>query len=139
MVSVNYIAALGRIMTSAIFLASAFHKLLTPSETQAYIVAAGLPGPVAVFWVSTAVELIGGICLLIGLATRFAALVLAGFVLAAAVFFHANLSGRNQFNHFMKNVAMAGGLLQVVAFGSGGLALTHRRRRGVRLNATARP
>jgi putative oxidoreductase len=138
MASVNYIAALGRIMMSAIFIASAFHKLLTPAETQAYIAAAGLPDPVAVFWVSTAVELIGGICLLIGLATRFAALILAGFVLAAAVLFHANISDRNQFNHFMKNVAMAGGLLQVVAFGSGGLALTHRRR-GVRLSAAVRP
>ena len=131
MASVNYIAALGRLMIAAIFLASGFHKLLTPAETQAYISSAGLPDPVAVYWATAAVETIGGACLAIGLATRFAALILAGFSLAAAVVFHTNFTDANQFNNFMKNVAMAGGLLQVVAFGSGGLAITHKRRRTV--------
>jgi putative oxidoreductase len=113
---------------AAIFLASGFHKLLTPAETQAYIASAGLPNPVAVYWATAAVELIGGTFLVLGLATRFAALALAGFTLAAAVIFHTHFTDQNQFVHFMKNVALAGGLLQVVAFGSGGLAITHRRR-----------
>ncbi len=73
-------------------------------------------------------ELIGGTFLVLGLATRFAAVVLAVFTLAAAVFFHTNFTDQNQFIHFMKNLAIAGGLLQAVAFGSGGLAITHRRR-----------
>jgi len=75
------------------------------------------------------VELIGGTFPVLGLATRFAVLVLAGFTLAAAVFFHTHFTDQNQFVHFMKNMAVAGGLLQAVAFGSGGLAITHRRRR----------
>ncbi|MGO9547228.1 MAG: DoxX family protein [Rhodomicrobium sp.] len=129
MASFNYIAAIGRFMMAAIFLASGFNKFLTPAATQAYIASAGLPDPVAVYWATTVVELTGGAFLLLGVATRFAALVLAGFALAAALVFHTHLTDQNQFNHFMKNLAMAGGLLQVVAFGSGGFAITHRRRR----------
>jgi putative oxidoreductase len=50
------------------------------------------------------------------------------FTLAAAIGFHTNFSDQNQVIHFMKNLAIAGGLLQVVAFGSGGFAISHRRR-----------
>ena len=128
MASVNYISAVGRLLMAAIFLASGFHKLLTPEQTQAYIASANIPQPVAAYWATVAVEVIGGACLALGLATRFAALVLAVFSLAAAAFFHTNFADQNQFTNFMKNLAMAGGLLQVVAFGSGGLAITHRRR-----------
>ncbi len=127
MKSVNFLATIGRILLAAIFLASGIHKLLTPTETQAYIAAAGLP-PVPAFWTAAAVEVIGGTFLLLGVATRFAALVLAAFTIAAAAFFHANFTDPNQFNHFMKNLAIAGGLLQVTAFGSGGLAITHSKR-----------
>jgi putative oxidoreductase len=130
MASVNYVAAIGRLMMSAIFLASSFEKLLKPTETQAFI-GQHLPEPVALFWISTMVELIGGISLLIGLGTRFAALILAVFTVAAAVFFHTNFTDNNQFLHFMKDLAIAGGLLQVAAFGSGGLAVTHKRRGSV--------
>ncbi len=128
MASVNYIAALGRLMMAAIFLASGFNKLLTPEQTQTYFTALHMPQPVAVYWIATAVEVIGGVCLALGLATRYAALALAVFTLAAAAAAHSNFSDQNQFIHFMKNLAIAGGLLQVFAFGSGGLAITHRRR-----------
>ena len=56
-------------------------------------------------------------------ATRGAALVLAGFSVAAAITFHNNFGDPNQIVHFMKNIAIAGGMLQVVAFGPGGFAL----------------
>ncbi|MGO8778390.1 MAG: DoxX family protein [Rhodomicrobium sp.] len=121
--SVNFTAAIGRYLIAAIFLVSGIHKLITPTETQAYIAAAGLP-PVPAFWAAAAVEVIGGAFLALGIATRFAALFLAAFTLLAAAFFHSNFTDPNQFNHFMKNLAIAGGLLQVVAFGSGGLAIT---------------
>jgi len=128
MKSVNFLAAIGRVLIAAIFLMSGIHKLITPTETQAYIASAGLP-PVPMFWLAAAVELIGGTFLLLGIATRFAALVLAAFTILAAAFFHANFTDPNQFNHFMKNLAIAGGLLQITAFGSGGLAITHSRRK----------
>jgi putative oxidoreductase len=129
MASVNYVAAVGRLLMAAIFLSSGFHKLLTPDQTQAYIEAAHIPLPGVAYWATTAIETIGGLCLVLGLATRFAALILAAFSIAAAVVFHSNFSDQSQFINFMKNLAIAGGLLQVVAFGSGGLAITHRRRK----------
>jgi putative oxidoreductase len=129
MTNINYLAAIGRLLMAAIFISSGFHKLLTPTETQAYIASAGLPDPALFFWATALVELIGGIFLLLGIATRYAAFVLAAFTLGAAVIFHRQFNDPNQVNHFMKNLAMVGGLLQVVAFGSGGLAITHRVRR----------
>jgi putative oxidoreductase len=125
--SVNYVSAIGRLMMAAIFLSSGFHKLLAPEQTQAYIASADLPSPMIAYWGATAIEVIGGLCLLLGLATRAAALVLAGFSVLAAVLFHTKFADPNQFIHFMKNIAIAGGLLQVVAFGAGGLAITGRR------------
>jgi putative oxidoreductase len=128
MTSINYIAAVGRLMIAAIFIVSAITKFLTPTQTQAYIASVNIPQPVVMFWISTSVELIGGVFLALGIGTRFAALVLAAFTIAAAVGFHTNFADQNQFIHFMKNMAISGGLLQVFAFGSGGLAITHRHR-----------
>jgi putative oxidoreductase len=64
----------------------------------------------------------------VGFQTRLVALALAGFSVITAVAFHANLTDQNQFIHFFKNVAMAGGLLQVLAFGAGPLSIDGRRR-----------
>jgi len=65
----------------------------------------------------------GGLTLVAGFRTRFAAAVLAVFCLATAFGFHCQLADQNQFVHFFKNIAMAGGLLQIVAFGAGRFSL----------------
>jgi putative oxidoreductase len=63
----------------------------------------------------------GGLLLLIGFRSRAAAAVLAIFTIAAAIFFHSNFADQNQAIHFLKNFAIAGGLLQVAAVGAGAL------------------
>ena len=73
--------------------------------------------------VSAAVEIIGGLLLIAGYRTRVASLALAFFTLAAGFAFHAQFSDVNQTIHFMKNLAMTGGLLQVAAFGAGAFSL----------------
>nr|WP_275092504.1 DoxX family protein [Sinorhizobium meliloti] len=65
--------------------------------------------------------------MILGFQTRIVALILALFSVATALTFHNNLSDLNQFIHFFKNIAMAGGLLQVVAFGAGRYSLDARR------------
>jgi putative oxidoreductase len=59
------------------------------------------------------------VLLIVGFRTRLVAAALACFTLASAFSFHFEFSDQNQFIHFMKNLALAGGLLQVVAFGAG--------------------
>ena len=69
----------------------------------------------------------GGLMLLVGYRTRLVALVLAAFSIITAIIFHNAFGDQNQFIHFLKNLAMAGGLLQVVAFGPGHFSFDNRR------------
>jgi putative oxidoreductase len=119
---VNTAAAFGRVALALIFILSGVGKLAAPEATLGYINAAGLPFPELAFVGATALELVGGVALVLGLRTRVVAVVLAGFSLVAAIAFHAQFADQNQMVHFLKNVAIAGGLLQVAAFGSGAIS-----------------
>ncbi len=120
------VPAVGRVMISAIFILSGLSKLAAPAMTIGYIQSVGLPLPSVAFGLSAFVEIVGGIALLAGYRTRIVASVLFLFALATAVFFHRDLADQNQFIHFFKNIAMAGGLLHVVAFGGGRISLDGR-------------
>lgn len=123
----RYAPALGRVLIALIFLFSGFEKLMAPAATLQYIASAGIPLPQVAYGITLLVELVGGLCLLLGFQARLAALVLALFSLAAALRFHNNFADQNQMLHFLKNLAIAGGLLQVFAFGPGAFALDRRR------------
>ncbi len=126
MTGVNYMAALGRLMMAAIFLASGFiHalNLATPAAARAPI--SVMTQPDWAFYIATGIEVIGGIFLALGLGTRYVALTLAIFMLAMSI----GAPDFAKFDDFMKNIAIAGGLIQVWSFGSGGLAITHSRPR----------
>ncbi len=109
-------AIVGRIFLSLIFIAGGVTKLIDIPGTQAYIESVGTlpPGvalPTAIF------ELVAGIMLAIGLMTRLVAIVLAGFTIATILFFHADLTDQVQSAMAMKNLAIAGGLMVVFAYG----------------------
>jgi putative oxidoreductase len=116
----------GRILMASIFILSGLSKLAAATATQGYIASAGLPAPVLAYIVAVAVEAGGGLLLLVGYRARVVAAVLAVFTLVTAVVFHHALGDQNQFIHFFKNLAMVGGLLQVVAFGAGRFSLDNR-------------
>lgn len=122
----DLLAATGRVLLAAIFVLSGVSKLADPTGTIAYISSAGLPAPSVAYAIAVIVELVGGLLLIAGFRTRIVASAIALFSLAAAVGFHANLADQNQFIHFFKNVALAGGLLQVAAFGSGRFGFDRR-------------
>ncbi len=113
----------GRVLLAAIFLLSGLSKVSAPAMTIGFIQSVGLPFPTLAFGTAVLVELVGGAALVLGYRTRLVAGILAIFSLATAISFHANLADQNQFIHFFKNIAMAGGLLQVVSFGAGRLSL----------------
>jgi putative oxidoreductase len=121
------VAAIGRLLIASIYLISGLGKIAAPAMTQSYIAAAGLPLPSVAYLVAVAVELGGGILLVLGFQTRIVALVMAAFTLATAVGFHHDFGDQNQMIHFLKNIAMTGGLLQVFAFGAGALSVDARR------------
>lgn len=125
----NLLAAVGRLLIALIFIASGLGKIAAPGATQGYIASVGLPLPMLSYLLAVIVEVGGGIAILVGFHVRITSLVVAVFTLATAVLFHSNLADQNQMIHFPKNVAIAGGLLQVAAFGAGSFSLDGWRRR----------
>ncbi len=115
----------GRVLIAAIFVLSGISKITAPAASIAYIQSAGLPLPQLALAAAVLVELGGGLALIAGYRVRLVALALAAFSVVTALAFHNQLGDQNQFIHFFKNVAMAGGLLQVTAFGGGRIAF-HR-------------
>jgi putative oxidoreductase len=116
----------GRILVAAIFILSGFGKIAAPAATQGYIAAMGLPAPVLAYIASIAIELGGGLLLLAGYRTKLIAAGLALFSIVTAFIFHHALADQNQMIHFLKNFAMAGGLLQFVAYGAGRISVDSR-------------
>ena len=104
---------------------------MDPGGTQGYYVAVGVPLPGLMVWLSIAIELGGGLAILVGLKARWAAIVLAAWCLVTAFAVHlvAGLGAADggvafdNMIHFYKNLVMAGGLLYVVAFGAGPLSV----------------
>jgi len=124
----TYLPALGRLLIALIFVMSGLGKIAAPAATIAYIQSAGAPLAPAAYAIAVIVEVVGGLALLVGFQTRLTAAVLAIFTLATAVLFHNNMADQNQMIHFLKNIAITGGLLQVIAFGAGAFSLDNLRK-----------
>jgi putative oxidoreductase len=123
-----FAAPMGRILISLMFVTSGFSKISGYSATQGYMEAMGVPG--ALLPLVIAVELLGGLAVMLGWHTRIAAFLLAGFSLLSALLFHANFGDQMQMIMFMKNISIAGGFLMIVALGGGAFALDNRLKKG---------
>src|SRR3546814_18485899 len=111
--------ALGaRVLIAPIFVLSGAAKLADPAGTIGYIGSVGLPFAEAGYAATVAVELIGGLALLVGFKTPIAALALALFTLASALAFPFQMGDQNPLLHFFKNLAIHGVPLQPVALGA---------------------
>ncbi|MFA7096305.1 MAG: DoxX family protein [Gammaproteobacteria bacterium] len=100
---------IGRILLAHIFLISGFNKIPGYAGTQQYMEAMGVPGMLLPLVI--VLEIGGALALIVGWQQRWAALALAGFTLAAAFIFHTNFADQVQMIMFMKNLAIAGGLV----------------------------
>ncbi|GIL37795.1 DoxX family protein [Roseiterribacter gracilis] len=112
-----------RVLLSAIFVWSGLGKLAAKAATIGYIESAGVPMPEIAYYLALLAELGLGGLLLIGLLTRWAALGLAFFSIVSAAMFHANFADQGQAINFMKNLAMAGGLLFAAMQGAGAISV----------------
>lgn len=124
----NAILLAGRILLSALFLIAGFGKLTALSGTIGYFSSLGLPAPALLIWPVIAVEILGGLAILLGFKTTPAAFVVALFSAAAGYLGHygqgsdAMMQMLNQ-QAFMKDLAIAGGLFVLGVFGPGDLSL----------------
>jgi putative oxidoreductase len=123
------IAIIARSLMGVPFLITGIGKIAAPTAYLAYIASVGLPLPPVCYAVAIAIELTGGLLLLLGWQTRLVAAGLCAFTILTALVFHTHFADQNQLFHFLKNVVMAGGLLQVAAFGAGRFSLDALRAR----------
>jgi len=115
----------GRILISSIFLISGLGKIGGYAATQGYMEAMGVPAGLLPLVI--ALEILAPIAIIVGYRTRLAAFLLAGFSIVSALLFHRALGDQMQFIMFMKNLAMAGGFLFLVARSPGNWSLDARR------------
>ena len=127
----RFLPLIGRLLIGLPFLMSGIGKLTTYAATTAYIGSVGLPLAPLGWAIAVAFEIGGGLLLVLGFQARAVALALALFVLATAVFFHRSFADQNQMVHFLKNIMMTGGLLQIAHFGAGLYSLDARNPKGV--------
>jgi putative oxidoreductase len=127
MIATRYLPFIGRLMIGLPFAISGLSKLAAYGATTGMISAAGLPFPPLAFAVAVAVELGGGALLIAGYRARAVAVAMAVFSLVTAALFHNDFADQNQMFHFLKNVIIAGGLLQIAAFGAGALSFDNQR------------
>ena len=116
----NSVLLVARCLLAALFLWSGIGQIQGYDETAIYLARHGVIGsllPVAVF-----IELAGAVLIIAGYRTRWVCLVLAGFCVVTALLFHSNFADRAQVFHFLKNAAIAGGLLALYVTGPGRLS-----------------
>ena len=113
----NSLMLLGRILMTALFIREGAVQLADMPGTMDYMRGFGVSPQLAPLVILA--ELVGGLLILFGLFTRLAAISLAIFTLLAALFFHRDFSDLDEFIHFQKNLAIAGGFLAVAAVGAG--------------------
>ncbi|HVZ29332.1 MAG TPA: DoxX family protein [Asticcacaulis sp.] len=122
----RYLPFFGRLLIAVIFVLSGIMKVTAPGDTVNEIAAAGIPLAPVAYVIAILIELVGGLLLIVGYQTRWTALVVAVYCVVAALFFHNNFADQNQMINFLKNLAMTGGLLQIVSFGAGSFSLDAR-------------
>ncbi len=118
----NFIELSARVLLGHIFLLAGLNKLGEGyAGTAGYMDSMGVPG--GLLPAVIALEIIGGLMVIAGFKTQWAAYALAGFTLIAGALFHFNPQDQMQMILFMKNVSIAGGLLLLSVHGAGGLSV----------------
>lgn len=120
----NYNSVIARVLLAHIFILAGLSKITGYAGTQGYMESVGVPGmllPLVII-----LELGGGLAIAIGWKTRLVSYALAAFTVVAAIIFHSNLAEQMQMIMFMKNFAIAGGLMLLAEHGAGAYSLDKR-------------
>jgi putative oxidoreductase len=118
----DYLPALARVLLCSLFIWEGVLQLRNPAGTVNYFTSLDIPAPQIAVWVSIAVHLLGGVGILVGFMTRWAAALLILLCRGTAFGEHLPAGDMENMTHFYKNLVMAGGLLYVIASGPGAFA-----------------
>ena len=119
-------APLGRLLISFMFLMSGLNKAGNYSNTSGWMESMGVSGSILPLVIL--LEIIGAFAIIIGWHTKITAFLLAGFSIISALIFHSDFSNQVEMIMFMKNIAIAGGFLILVANGAGNYSLDNRKK-----------
>ena len=111
----------GRVLIGLLFLLAGLGKLGDVSGFAGYVASGGLPAALA--WPAVIFEIVAGLLLIIGYQTRIVALLIAAFCIVAGLLYHFAPADQMQMAMFLKNLAIAGGVLMVALHGPGRYAL----------------
>ncbi|TMH16436.1 MAG: DoxX family protein [Betaproteobacteria bacterium] len=117
-------APAGRILIALIFLLSGIDKIVHYAPTLGYMQKAGLPFPELLLIASAIIEIVAALAIMAGWKTRWAAALLFLWMIPVTWVFHNPGGGQEQMAHFMKNVAISGGLLLLFALGPGAFSVS---------------
>ena len=118
-----YLLPLARVLMSSLFIWDGVLQLRNPAGTAQYFASVHVPVPDVAVWVSIAIHLLGGLALLVGFKTRWAAALLILLCLGTAFGVHLPIGDQANMINFYKNLVMTGGLLYVVAYGAGSMSV----------------
>ena len=132
----NVLNLLGRIAIATLFLPAGINKLVGMEGATGYLASLGLPAVAALIWIVIAIEILGGLALILGYYTRFVALSLAIFTVLASIVGHAFWAAPVDAAFitqllFFKNIAVTGGLLVLASSGAGSISIDGRKAKAV--------
>jgi len=128
----SVVPLIGRILISQVFILAGITKIMAFSMMTSYVAAAHLPLPKVSLAIAAAIEILGGLAILIGFHVRLAGWILFLFLIPTTLLFHnfwtmSGMERQDNMGHFEKNLAIMGGLLLLAAFGAGGYSIDSSR------------
>ena len=112
----NIIDLLGRIFISVLFLINGIFKINNYEGTIEWMDGYGIPGIMII--PAIIIEIVAPILIVIGYKTKIAAALLFLFCISTAFIFHNDFSDQMQLTAFLKNIALAGGFMFLIANGA---------------------
>ena len=124
----EYLALAARICLSLIFFKAGISHLTGFSGFVELIGSQGLPLPTLLAAGTVFFQLLGAVSLLIGYKTKIGSILLIVFLIPASLMFHNPIADPSQWNDFLKNIGLIGGLLMVIYAGSGALSIDGKKK-----------
>ena len=114
---------IGRVLLSALFLIEGLGKISMREDVVMYMEDYGVPG--MLFVPATILEILFPLFLIVGYKTKWAASIMALFTFVVAIIFHTDFSEGMQMMFFLKDLAIAGGFMIIIAYGPSKISLDH--------------